>query len=112
MRADVAKGERLAPGIAPEHQRNLETRRSHEPSPTDDVAAQNRIPKTPEKFVAALRGARDRQWCGLLHHILNLMIAAAMIYGPPGLPNRAVCAPFIVGGFLVPRGYGILSGHA
>ena len=102
MRADIAESERLSGGVASKNQRNLETRGGRQPPAANLVAAQDRVPKTPEEFVAALRGIRDCDWCGLLHYGAHPMIAAAMIYGPPGLPNPAIFAPFVSGGFLVP----------
>jgi hypothetical protein len=54
MGANVAEGERFACGIASEHEGNLEARRGDQPPAADLIAPQDRIPKSPEEFVAHL----------------------------------------------------------
>ena len=94
MRADVAESESFSGAIAPKDQGNFEARGGHQPSATNSVASQNRIPKTPEEFVVALRGARDCEWQGLFHSSLNPMITAARIYGPPRCPTASGMRPW------------------
>src|SRR3990170_6116858 len=53
MRADVAQRKYFSLGVAPRHQRHLEARGSDEPAPAQFFAAQDGIPKSPQKFPIA-----------------------------------------------------------
>ncbi len=50
--ADVAEGKRFPFGVASENQRDLQALRSDELSAAYFVAAQDRVPKPPQKFAA------------------------------------------------------------
>src|SRR5260370_24563112 len=94
MRADVAESESFSGAIAPKDQGNFEARGGHQPSATNSVASQNRIPKTPEEFVVSLRGARDCEWQGLFQSSVNPMITAPSTYGPPPRPTTNGLRPW------------------
>ena len=60
VRAHVPQRKGFSGGVPPEHQPDFEAQRFREAAPADFVAAQRRVPESPQQFAVVVRTADSR----------------------------------------------------